>query len=158
MQNSRPLARTLLLSLATGLRSTSGIAALSRDASTGRHPLGAGPLRQLAIPGVATALTLAQAGEVVADKLPFLPNRTESASLAGRMALGALIGILILRSRHKDPWPAAALDAGVAGVATFAAVRLRVFLTGRGVPNPVAGLLEDGVVVALLRAASTQDA
>ncbi|MGH2442656.1 MAG: hypothetical protein ACRDFX_05795 [Chloroflexota bacterium] len=74
MQTNPQVYRTILLGIVTGFRATGGIAALSRAAVPDRSPDGTGRLP--ACRGVARALTIAAAGEVVADKLPFLGSRT----------------------------------------------------------------------------------
>ena len=48
---------------------------------------------------VATALAW---GEIIADKTPYIPNRTEAPSLALRIASGALVGGAICSSKRKS--------------------------------------------------------
>jgi uncharacterized membrane protein len=93
-------------------------------------------------------------GEMAADKSPRVPDRTEPLPLAGRLVTGALTAAAIAA-------PGRGLRAAVAGAVgaawgAYGLFHLRRFATDRlGVPNPVAGLLEDALAVtagaALLR-------
>ena len=100
------LTRAALLGLATGARSTSGLAALalSRPASAGA--LGNRWVRRL--------VGAAAAGEFVGDKLPQTPSRLQPEGLAPRLVLGAVTGTVLARregsSRNR------ALQAGALGL------------------------------------------
>ena len=76
-----------------GLRSMSAPAFLSHllthQPTSG---LDGSPLRLLQKPLVATGLKLMAAGEMVADKLPGMPDRTAPSVLLGRLLSGALVG------------------------------------------------------------------
>jgi uncharacterized membrane protein len=82
-------------------------------------------------------LPLLALGELIADKLPSTPSRTIPAALAARMAGGALAGI-----------------AGAVGAA-YAGSAYRKFAS-RYVPPIIAALLEDGVAIAVARAAANR--
>lgn len=87
------LADAALLAAAGGLRSSAAPFFLSRAASRKRLSMpGSLPLRLLGSPGAATLLSVALAGELVADKLPSVPARTSPPALTGRMLSGALAG------------------------------------------------------------------
>ena len=129
---SGALADAALLAAATGLRSSAAPAFLSRAASCGRLSLPGRPLllRRLGDPRVAALLAAALAGEMVADKLPFVPDRTSPPALAGRMLSGALAG------------------AAVAAASAHAGYRLRGYAAGRGLPDLPVALAEDAAVLA----------
>lgn len=90
---------------------------------------------------------MALGGEMVADKLPFVPSRTTPGGLAPRLG-GAIYAV---RSAIKRPTPAAYAVAAVAAIATaFAASRARKMISERtDVPDVLVGLAEDAIVAGL---------
>ncbi|HEX8092404.1 DUF4126 domain-containing protein [Jatrophihabitans sp.] len=141
------LTRAALLGLATGARSTSGLAALALTTSSGI--LGNRWARRLS--GVAAA------GEFVGDKLPQTPSRLQPEGLAPRLILGAVTGALLTRreggSRNR------ALQAGALGLLGATAGsqlgvswrQLAARRFGRDVPG---ALIEDAWAAAAARYAS----
>jgi uncharacterized membrane protein len=135
-----------------GMRSASAPAAFSYRVA--RHPgaLEGTLFAPLASSRVRTLLTLSALGEFVVDKLPITPNRTDPAPLAGRMGAGALVGAAVFVAHGRPAIIGAAVGAGAAFLSTHALYRLRMAATHRlGLPNLVAGLVEDGASVALGR-------
>jgi hypothetical protein len=127
-----------LAGLACSMRSMSGPAVL---AARGQLPgrLGAG-------------LMLAGAGEVVADKLPVVPSRTEPPALGGRIATGAYTGYAV-----GGPL-GAAVAALSAGAGTYATYHLRRQVgSASGLPDPVVAVGED-LLCYLLAWAATRGA
>ena len=122
------LAHTLALGAITGMRSMSGPAALA----VGQH----NALRQI-VPMLAL-------GEMIADKTSAIGDRIDPIPLAGRACMGALVGLAIARQTHAHPVVGGCLGAVTATVAAYLAYGARKRLP---VPNLVAGLLEDAVVV-----------
>jgi uncharacterized membrane protein len=93
-------------------------------------------------PGALKALAL---GEFVADKLPFLPDRTSPLPLVGRAVLGGVSGAAIC-SAKKRPVVIGALLGAVAAVGmTFVAFKFRRRLS-KALPGPLVGLAEDALV------------
>jgi uncharacterized membrane protein len=90
---------------------------------------------------------LLAAGEMAADKDPRLPDRTAPLPLAGRLLTGALTAAAIAA-------PGRGLRAAVAGAVgaawgAYGLFHLRRLATHRlGVPNTVAGVVEDALAVA----------
>ncbi|HET9028881.1 MAG TPA: hypothetical protein VFN49_01780 [Candidatus Aquilonibacter sp.] len=125
------LVQSALLGATTGIRSTSGTFA-ARWAQADRLPIGS---------------AMALGGEMVADKLPFVPSRTTPGGLAPRLG-GAIYAV---RSAIKRPTPAAYAVAAVAAIATaFAASRARKMISERtDVPDVLVGLAEDAIVAGL---------
>jgi uncharacterized membrane protein len=130
------------------------VAATSWAASTGRVQLPSSPpLSILSRPRVSKALLLAAAGEVVADKLPFIPARTSPGPLFGRIAFGALVGAAVF-AEEGDPVPLGAAVGGVAaGWGAFAGESVRARIHSSGVPDAAGGLLGDLFAAALAFAA-----
>jgi uncharacterized membrane protein len=85
-------------------------------------------------------------GELVADKLPFIPARTQPGPLAVRVIFGALCGAALCFSAAASPVVGAILGAlgGVAGA--FLGFHYRRFFSPT-VPDFLLALLEDVVAV-----------
>jgi len=126
------LALALGLGFVSGLRTFTGVAALSIA--------GGGAWR---VAGVVAA-----AGEYVADVLPGTPSRTEPAGLTARLMSGAFVGWNIA-ARHGGSRVAGAV-AGVAGASlgTYGGHAARI-ATGARIGNVPAALAEDVVAISL---------
>ena len=127
--NRTAVAKILSLGAVTGMRSMAGPAAVAFQYG--------GPLR-----AVAAALA---AGEMAADKTPFVGNRVDAVPLGGRAVMGALVGGLIARDARENVAAGAALGAAAAVAMAHVAFQARRRLP---LSNVVGGLLEDAVVIA----------
>lgn len=134
------------LGVLAGMRSTSAptllSTALSREVQLHRPP---STLRGLLEKrGTGRLLRVLLAGELLADKLPFVPPRTEAVSLLARMLSGgASAGVL---ARTRGAWVAGPVLVGAlaAAVSTVAFVKLREVASTRfGLSSAAAGLAED---------------
>jgi uncharacterized membrane protein len=136
-----------MLGFATGLRGAMPMALLLRaaeaDGSITRLP---GWLRRA--PGARTSLLLA-AGELVADKLPMTPSRLQPGALFGRVMSGAAVGIAAASRAGGTPVLGGLLGAGGALAGAYAGYHARQALGRAGVPDPVCGVVEDGVTIGL---------
>lgn len=95
------------------------------------------------------ALLVAAAGEMAADKTPWVPPRSAPSALAGRVISGALAGRLVGGTRGAQ------LGAATAAASTYPSERARALLGQRlGVPDPVLGVAEDALVVGVAAAAA----
>lgn len=100
-------------------------------------------LREGRVVKVASALAL---GEIIADKTPYIPNRTEPASLGWRIASGALVGGALCASKHKSV-AAGAVAGGLGALAgTYGAFHLRHRLAER-IPDKLVAVAEDAIAV-----------
>ena len=132
------------LGAVTGVRSMIGLAFFSDHANEDKEKNNPA-LTLLKLPQAAPIIKMMAAGEVVMDKLPFAPDRTDFGPLVGRAAIGALVGAAI----SKDKW----IQGGVVGAlgaiaAAYAAYHLRKALhDDRHVPNVVLGMVEDAIVM-----------
>jgi uncharacterized membrane protein len=130
----------------SGLRSFTGPAIVSEAANRNILKLKRTPLAWLASDGAARTSVLLAVGELIADKLPFMPNRTDAPSLAARFVAGAVCGMAIARRRTRNAMVASALVGGAAAVAAaYAGNQYRRHVK---LPGFVAALLEDTVAVA----------
>jgi uncharacterized membrane protein len=136
------------LGAVTGLRSMTGVAALSNHLSDrwwlGRHATRLE--RWLADDTVAVSVAAFAAGELLADKLPGIPDRVEPAPLLGRGVIGAALGAL---AAGPDDRLAGSL---IGGAAAITGAYLGWFLrreAGRStmIPDPIIALAEDALAV-----------
>ena len=134
------------LGAVNGLRSMMGLAFFSdRAEEKNTHDSDNPALALLKRPETAAALKFMAAGEVLMDKMPFTPARTDLLPLMGRMVMGGLVGAAISK---KDWMQGAAVGAAGALVATYAAYIVRKTLNEEAhIPNVVLGVVEDVIVV-----------
>ena len=136
------------LGIVAGLRSMTPIAVVAWAARLGHLELAETPLGWLGSALAAWLFAAAALGELVADKLPFTPNRTTPGPFVARLLSGALSGGA-LAAGHGGSLAAAAV-AGAAGavLGTFGGYRARTGLVrALGTPDFVVALLEDAVAV-----------
>ena len=92
-----------------------------------------------------TLLALA-IGEFIADKLPFMPKRTQTGSLIARMASGAICGAVFCSALKRSPVVGAVAGASAALGATYAFYELRHAASQQlGIPDPAVALVEDAL-------------
>lgn len=138
MSTKHVLARAAGIGAVAGLRSMMGPAMVAQ---------------LLHIPGSPRArnvLTLLAAGELVADKLPFVPNRTSRGPLVARLVSGALCGAAVSSSARKPVAAGAAADALGALAGAFVGFEARRRAAKYGF---AAAALEDAVAIAGARLA-----
>jgi uncharacterized membrane protein len=143
------LGRAAALGAATGLRSTVALAALIFRRNEGlpaalRHP------------GARTAALIADAGELVIDKLPMTPSRLEPPGLAGRWVSASLAAAVLARSGHRRPIPAAAIASATALAAAKVCHDARAALA-RHFPDPAVAVAEDALAIGLAALGSRPD-
>jgi uncharacterized membrane protein len=129
-----------------GLRSFSAPALLSHQISRSNKQEGVASL--LGSPTVAAVLGVLAGGEIVADKLPWMPNRTDPPALIARAGSGAFVGATICRAKGRSAVTGALIGAAAAIAATFAGFHLRrAAVRDLGLPDTIVALVEDAVVV-----------
>jgi uncharacterized membrane protein len=136
---------TFLLGVTAGLRSMSGPAAAMK-ASRRVERSGAVPfLDKLNLPAVFAMLAIA---EMLADKLPFMPNRKAPPAFAWRVVAGALSAAAVTAERDSL---ALSVLAGAAGAVTgtLGGSALRARLAQLFDHDFPAALVEDALVVTL---------
>ncbi|GAB3289751.1 DUF4126 family protein [Hymenobacter humi] len=133
-----------------GMRSMSAPAFLSHYLSRQPHAgLDGSSLRFMQKPATATILKTVAAGEMVADKMPFMPNRIAPEVLLGRLVSGALVGAAWYRSRHGSALGGGLLGGLVAVASTIVSYALRTGISEKsGVPVALVGVGEDALVLA----------
>ncbi|GAA3233279.1 hypothetical protein GCM10017691_28770 [Pseudonocardia petroleophila] len=139
------LLRAAALGAASGARSTAGVAAIALTSAGDDR----GPAGRLGGRTGTTLSALMAAGELVADKLPSTPSRTDPPGLLPRAALGAGSAAAVARRDGED-----ATLAGVIGVlaalgAAALGVRARAAASDR-FGSDLPGALAEDAVAALL--------
>ena len=136
------------LGLAAGLRSMTPPAVVAWAAHLGWLELDGTPLAFLTSPVARYLLLAALVGELVADKLPFTPSRTQPGSFVWRILSGALSGAALVAGAEASLVAGAVLGGLGAVAGTLGGYRAR---TGRvralRVPDYTIALGEDLVAV-----------
>lgn len=141
--------RIVGLGALSGLRSMAGPVVLAhrlhrRPPQQWPHPA----LQHLTKEPFLTIARLAAGGEMLVDKLPFIPARTDPMPLTGRAMAGAVVGG-VLSAVEEQPWWQGALLGGASAVAAaFAGYHARRLLTADNrLPDALVATLEDGIVM-----------
>jgi uncharacterized membrane protein len=138
----------VLLAGVSGARSMLGVAALSRELVKRPVRVRAQPARALAGRRAASATAAFAAMEIVGDKMPGIPNRTDAGPLTGRAMSGALVGAAIGALSRRDRTTAAMLGAASAVVGARLSFHARHRLS-ESLPPLAAALVEDAILVGL---------
>jgi uncharacterized membrane protein len=133
------------------------IASVSRAAATGRWSLRQSPLRLLGDQRVSAGLIVMAAGEILADKTPFIPSRTQPGAWLWRSFMGGVVGAAASINDEDTVWSGALAGAGAAAVSTYVAYQARMALQRLGLPNPAAGMVGDIEALGLSLAALLTD-
>jgi len=128
--NQGTLAKIVALGAMTGMRSMAGLATLARAYR--------GPARSM--------ISLAAAGEMIADKTSMIGARTDPLPLAARAIIGAAVGARIAVEQEENGLLGALLGAATAVSAAYLAHLARTRLP---VPRVAGGVLEDSMVIAI---------
>ncbi len=144
--DSETLVKIISIGAVAGLRAMMPAALLSYAAS--RHRKDGADNSVFASDGAAAALGLLAVGELVADKLPTCPNRTEPAGLAARVVSGAIGGGVICSQRKKSVPLGIALGALTAVAAAYVGQNLRRKIAdGLDVSSSMVGAVEDIIAI-----------
>ncbi len=148
--SSNTAIQTFVIGVVCGMRSTFGPALVAHKLSgqgvTGRRETALGALNFMASPRTANFLKVAAAGELIADKLPQTPARTEPGALTGRALSGALCGAALGRSAGQSVRTGAIVGALGAVAGSYAFYYLRRYLThAQNLPDLPVALTEDAL-------------
>lgn len=136
------------LGAVAGLRTTVAPLVLSQRLACLEEPPTEGAATLLCSPRTVGILGVLALGELVADKVPGMPDRIGVPGLLGRALSGALVGAAVASRRSGRAWRYGAIGAGAAVVAAFLGWSIRRAATRRaGVPDVVAGLVEDTIAL-----------
>ena len=133
---TRTLGASALLGVASGMRSTAGLAMVI---ARGTEDLLPSALRhRIARP----AATIAVAAELVLDKLPFTGSRLAPEGLAGRLVFAGAAGALIARRDRAPMLPVIVVAAATAGASAKVAHDARQRAAAH-LPDALVALVED---------------
>jgi uncharacterized membrane protein len=138
---SSVLEQAAVLGAATGMRSTVALTALIFRRSDGLPAV----LRR---PAARRIAAVADAAELVVDKLPGTPSRLDPPGLTGRLIFASLAAAILARSEHRCPIPSM-LTASVAAVAAAKICHDARAALARHLPDPVVAVAEDALAIGL---------
>jgi uncharacterized membrane protein len=140
----------LVVGIATGLRTMTGLAVISLAAHAGWMNLKDSPLSFFGSLGAVVILTAGAVGEYVADKLPRTGKRTALAPLIARIIAGSLCGAAVCFASAQSWRFGAALGAMGAIIGSFAGYYVRVGLVRKlQVADILIAVPEDLVAIGL---------
>ena len=141
--------RALLVGLATGCRSQSGLAAVVLT------PVGPSRIdRLLHKPGRFWGAAVPVIGEAIGDKSPKAPARTEFPVILARLGFGAVAAAVLASRRGESQVLAAALGAAGATASSYAGVQARAALAARAGSDLPGAFGEDALALGLGLAAA----
>jgi uncharacterized membrane protein len=108
------------LGIIAGMRAFSAPVVISHVYS--RHPskeLNASPLAFIQTITTSKVFKVLAAAELVGDKLPYTPNRTNPGGLTGRFLSGALCGATVYKAGNKNPFIGGLIGGTSAIASTF---------------------------------------
>ncbi len=147
MTDGQVYAEAAMMGAVAGLRSMSSPAIVSQFVRSGLLPTGHSRISFLDRPATAKALAVLAVGELVADKLPFMPRRTKAPAVAARALSGGFSGGAIASSNRKSVFAGAMLGAAAAVGATYGAYALRRQAAQKfHLADPVVAIIEDVLV------------
>ncbi len=142
---------------AVGIGAVAGMRSASAPAFTShyfvKNPslfLDSSTLKGIGLTGTATVLKFMAAGELIADKLPFAPPRTQPGPLSARAVSGGVCGAAIFLAEGERAEIGAALGAASAVASSFLFMNLRRIIgKAAKLPDPVVALAEDGLMLGI---------
>ncbi len=152
------VARALVMGIVAGLRSQLPFALMALAARQGRFAqCEPGRLRHLRDDRVALALGASAGGEIVVDKMPFVPSRLQPGPLSGRVVIGGAAGAALAKEAGNPVGTGAAAGA-VGGLLGSLAGYWGRRLAGQAtrLPDPVVAVVEDAIGIWLGWAALTR--
>jgi len=148
--------RALIVGAMAGMRSLVTPSIVSESlASEGSPNLHGSVFSLLTTPNVRSTLKAGAATEFVCDKLPFMPDRTEPASLIFRFISGAVCGAAIYKAEGQSSPLGAAIGGVTAVVSAHVCYNIRKKLVGdETASDTLVAVAEDALVITLGRIAT----
>ena len=133
------------LGVIAGMRSMGAPSLVSDHLARAPSPeLEHSPLRWMGMTKTANVTKFLAAGEIVGDKMPFVPNRIAPGPLFGRIISGGLSGAALCAADGKRAELGAAIGVAAAVAGAFGFYHLRRMLGQKtAIPDPVWGAAED---------------
>ncbi|MBV8709762.1 MAG: DUF4126 family protein [Acidobacteriaceae bacterium] len=147
MTDAQVYAGSTVLGAVSGMRSMAAPAIVSRLASSGVLPIKESQISFLKNSTTAKTTAILAAGEALADKLPFIPNRTKALPLIARAISGAMSGAAFSTGKKRSALFGALCGMAAAIGATYGAFKLRQLADKRlQIPDTVVAIAEDALV------------
>ncbi|MCU1294804.1 MAG: hypothetical protein JWP08_3654 [Bryobacterales bacterium] len=148
MSDAQIYAGATLIGTVAGMRSLTAPAIVSRAARAAGIDV---EKAAKDIPGgsvLPRVMSILAFGELVADKLPFIPSRTTKFPLIARALSGAVSGAALCSSKHRSRWLGALFGAAGAVAGTYAAYELRRrIVKNLHVPDALVAVAEDALAI-----------
>lgn len=143
-----PYSAAATLGAVSGLRAAMAPAVISWAARKWGVNLDSTPFSAFKGPGVGRTAVAVALGEILTDKTPFVPNRTDSTALLGRAVSGAAAGAAVFKFRQRNILLGAAIGSAAAVGAAYGSFYLRKAIRHRfDLSDRAVGLIEDGVAL-----------
>lgn len=148
MSDLQIYAGAALIGTVAGMRSMTAPAIASRIAGAAGLEVDKTGVDFLQNPVIPRVMSVLAFGELIADKLPFIPSRTRTFPLIVRGISGAVSGAALCSSKKRSPLLGALLGAAGAIAGTYAAyeVRRRIVKSAH-VPDAVVAVAEDVLAI-----------
>ncbi len=147
MPDVEAYAGAALIGTMAGMRSMAAPAVIAQLSRTGNLGSLTGGLAIFKNHGLSVASGIFAAGEMVADKLPMVPNRTDAGPLLGRALTGGISGAVICSARKRSVLAGSLIGAAFAVGAAYAAYEMRKRLGKKfHLPDIAVALAEDVIV------------
>lgn len=148
MERLQVYAASALIGFVAGLRSMTAPAIVSGAIRSGALPLPEGLLSAMGSPACANTFAGLAVGELIADKTPRIPSRTDPGPLVARLVSGGLCGAAICCAKREPMIPGAALGALASIGGAFLGYHLRRDAVRNGsLPDFGVALVEDAVAL-----------
>ena len=150
MNDLQVLSGSALIGAVAGMRSMSAPAVLAQLAKTGSLAHVTGKMSVVRHASFGIAAPILAVGEMIADKLPFTPNRTSLGPLLGRALIGGFSGAVVCSAKRRSAVVGAFIGAIAAVSMAYGAFQLRKKAGSMShLPDPVIALAEDAIVATL---------
>ena len=148
MSDSQIYSGAALIGTVAGMRSMTAPAIVSRIAGAAGIDVDKTGVDFLHNPMIPRVMSILAFGELIADKLPFVPSRTTAFPLITRAISGALSGAALCSSKKRSPLLGALFGAAGAVAGSYAAYELRRrIVKNLHVPDPVVAVAEDVLAI-----------
>jgi uncharacterized membrane protein len=148
VSDSQIYAGAALIGTVAGMRSMTAPAIASRIAGAAGVEVDKTGVEFLHNPVIPRVMSILAFGELIADKLPFIPSRTTAFPLIVRAISGAVSGAALCSSKKRSPLLGAVFGATGAVAGTYAAYGMRRRLVKNvHIPDAVVAVAEDALAI-----------
>jgi uncharacterized membrane protein len=143
-----PVSAAATLGAVAGMRSMMAPAVIAWAARRSGVDLESTPFSAFKGPGIGRTAAALVVGEMVAHKVPFTPDGTDSTALLTRAVSGSAAGAAVFKARGKNILLGAAVGAAASVGAAYATYYLRKFVARKfDVSDRAVALAEDAIAI-----------